>query len=80
MKQTVKTNEVVGMKNRITMAGGNKRLVRPFRRQDLQKYIGYVLLAVTYGRKGHKLWNEIPKLLVTRHRINYKDMFAGKQI
>ena len=44
-------NESVGMKNRITMAGGKKRLVHPFRRQEFWKYIVCVLSEVTYGKK-----------------------------
>ena len=32
MKQMAKLNEAVGMKNRLKIGGGGKRIVRPFRR------------------------------------------------
>ena len=54
-------NEAVCMKNRFTSNGGGKRLVRPFKRQELWKCIGCILSAVTYGKKLHKLWSDIPK-------------------
>ena len=54
-------NEAVGMKNHFTMGGGGKRLVLPFKRRELWKCIGCVLSEVTYGKRGHKLWSEIPK-------------------
>ena len=54
-------NEAVGMKNDVTVGGGGKRLVCPFIWQDLWKFIGCVILAVMYGKKGHNLWGEIPK-------------------
>ena len=44
-----KMNEVVGMKNRVAVGEGGKRIVRPFRRQTFWKYIGCVLFSVTYG-------------------------------
>ena len=34
MKQMEKMNEVVGMKNRVTVGVGVKWIVRPFRRQE----------------------------------------------
>ena len=40
MKQMAKINEAVGMKNRVAVDGGGKRLVRPFKRQDFCKFIG----------------------------------------
>ena len=61
MSYMKKMNEAVGMKDCLTMGGGGKWIVRPFRRQDIRKCIGCVLLEVTYGNKGHKLWSEIPK-------------------
>ena len=54
-------NEAVGMKNRFTVDGGGKQLVRPLKMQEFCKFIGCVLLAVTYGKKGHEIWSEIPK-------------------
>ena len=38
MKQIAKMNEAVGMKNRFTMDGGGKWLVRPFKSQELWKW------------------------------------------
>ena len=52
-----KINEAVGMNNCLTIAGGKKRLVCPFRRKELCKCIGCVPSEVTYGNKGHKLWS-----------------------
>ena len=57
VKKMSRMNEAVGMKNHLTVAGGNKCLVCPFRRQELWKYNIFVLLVVTYGKKGHKLWS-----------------------
>ena len=56
-----KINEAVGMKNCVTMNGGDKRLVLTFKRQELWKCIGRILSEVTYGKKGRKLWSEVPK-------------------
>ena len=55
-----KINKEVGMKNRPMMSAGRKRLVRPFRRQQLRKCIGCILSEVTYGNKGQNIWSEIP--------------------
>ena len=51
LNQIAKTNEAFGMNNYFTMEGGGRRLVRPFRRQQFWKYIGCILLAVTYEKK-----------------------------
>ena len=56
MKQMKNNNEVVGMKNRVTMNGGWKLLVRPFKGQELWKCIGCIILAVTFGVKRHHTW------------------------
>ena len=61
MKKMEKTNEAVGTKNRFTIDGGGKRLVCPFNRKYFWKRIGCILSAVTFGKKGHQLWSEIPK-------------------
>ena len=61
VKQMAKSNEAVGMKNRFTVNGGGKRLVRPFGKHEFWKFVGCVIAAVTYGEKGHKLWSEISK-------------------
>ena len=54
-------NEAVCMKNFFTSNGGGKRPVKLLKKQDLWKYIGCILLEVTYGKKGHKLWSEVSK-------------------
>ena len=61
MKHMENMNEAVGMKNCLTMGGGGKQIVCPLICQEFYKCICYVLLAVTYGKKGHKIWSEIPK-------------------
>ena len=61
MKHISKMNEAVGMKNRFTIDGGGKWLVRTFKKKEFLKYIGCFILAVTYGKKGHNIWSEIPK-------------------
>ena len=60
VKQMEKMNEVVVIRNRFTINGGGKRLVRPFKRQEFWKCIDCIISTVTYGKKGHKLWSEIP--------------------
>ena len=49
------------MKNRLTLYGGDKRLVSPFMSQEFWKCIGCILSAVTYGNKRHNIWSGIPK-------------------
>ena len=61
VKQMAKINEAVGMKNCVTMGGGRKCIARTFRRQEFWKCIVCVLLSVTYGKKRHKVWSELPK-------------------
>ena len=51
--------EVVTMKNRVTLNGGGKRQIKKFTRQEFWKCIVCILLAVTYGKKGRKLWSEV---------------------
>ena len=51
VKKMAKINEAVGIKNHVTMDGGGKRLVCPFKRQEFWKCIGCILSAVTYGNK-----------------------------
>ena len=59
MNYMAKMNEAVDMKNSFTMDGGGKRVVRPFNKKVFWKRIGRILLAVTYGNKGHKIFREI---------------------
>ena len=54
-------NEAVYKKNRVTLNGGGKRQVKNFKRQEFWKCIGCILSAVTYGKKGRKIWSEVPK-------------------
>ena len=68
----VNINEVVGMKNCLDISGVNKRLVCPFRRQYLWKFIGCILQALTYGKKGHNIWSEIPKSLGKKPRTKLR--------
>ena len=49
--QMAKMNETVGMKNCFTIDGGGKRVVCPFNRKGFWKFIGCILLEVTYGKK-----------------------------
>ena len=48
--------EAVGEKNLLDKSGGKKRLVHHFTRQKLWKFIGCILLSVTYGIKVKQLW------------------------
>ena len=61
VKTDGKMNEAVCMKNRVTWNGGGKLQVNKFTRQEFWKCIGCILSAVTYGKKGRKLWSEVPK-------------------
>ena len=61
MKHMAKINEAIGVTNRFTMDGRGKRIFCPFIRQEFWKCIGCIISAVTYGKKGHRLWSEIPK-------------------
>ena len=56
-----KMNEAVCMKNRVILNGGGKRQVKKFTRQEFWKCIGFILLAVTYRKKGRKIWSEVSK-------------------
>ena len=56
-----KMNEAVGIQNFYMINGGGKLLVRPFKSQEFWKFIGYILLEITYGKKWHKLLIDIPK-------------------
>ena len=55
-------NEAVTMKNCVTLNGGGKQQVKKFTRQEFWKCIGCILSAVTYGKKGRKLWSEVSKV------------------
>ena len=49
------------MKNCLDNYGGKKRPVHTFRRKEFWKYINYIILAVTYRKKGHNIWGLSPK-------------------
>ena len=56
-----KMNKAVFMNNRVSENGGGKRQVKKLKSQEFWKCIGCILSAVTYVRKGRKLWSEVPK-------------------
>ena len=60
VKQMEKMNEAVGDKNRLDKSVGKKQLVHPFRRKELWKCIGCIILTFTYGNKGQNMWRETP--------------------
>ena len=49
-------NVAVGEKNCLDLSVEKRQLVHPFRRQECWKFIGCILSAVTYGKKGHNIW------------------------
>ena len=49
------------MKNRLTMSGGKKIPVHTLIRQELCKFVGWILLAFIYGKNEHNIFSEIPK-------------------
>ena len=51
-----KTNEAVGEKNHLEGVGGKKWNVRYFSNNEFWKFIGYIILVVTYRNKGHNIW------------------------
>ena len=53
-----KMNEVVDEHNRLDKCGGKRWLVWHFSNKEFWKYIGCIVLAVTYGKKGHIIWGE----------------------
>ena len=61
VKHMEEINEAVGMNNHLTIVGGGKQIVCPFRIKELWECVGWIILAVTYGKKGHKLWSSAPK-------------------
>ena len=58
VKQTAKTNQVVGEKNRLDTSVGRKRLVHPFTRNEFWKYIGRIISAVKFRVKRYWLWGK----------------------
>ena len=78
MNQMEKMNKVVGMKNCFTIDRGGKRLVRPLKRQELWRFIGCILSSVTYGKKGNKLWSEIPKYFGNKAPTKLQRDVSGK--
>ena len=56
-----KINEAVGMKNHVDVGRGRKRIVCPFKSQELCKCVGCILSVVNYRKKGQKVCSEITK-------------------
>ena len=75
-----KTNLEVGEKNCLDIYGGKKRLVRNFRRQYQWKCIWCIILEDAYRNKGNNLWEETKLLLVSRKKLNYKEILVGTLI
>ena len=73
-------NLAVGENNCLDVYGGKIRLVHPFRRQEIWKFIGCIISAVTYGKKGHNIWGGVKYLLIIRNELNHTEMFVGTQI
>ena len=55
VKIDAKNNITVIDKNYLDIYGGNKQLVRPFRRQAFWKCIVFILSEVTHGKKKEYL-------------------------
>ena len=73
-----KMNLAVGDKNPLDNSGGKKRLVIPFRRHEFCTCIGCILLEVTYGNKGHKLWGETQISIGKKVRAELHRYVRGK--
>ena len=69
--------ESVTMKNRVTLNGGGKRQVKKFTRQEIWKCIGCILSAVTYGKKGRKLWSEVYKGVGKNYNLTLRRDVCG---
>ena len=54
-----KNIEEIGERNWYQKAAGNRRLVRKFSSNEFWKFIGLIILAVTYRNKGYKPWGII---------------------
>ena len=81
VKQTEKINEEFGMKDLVTMNEGGKRVVCLFKMQEFWKCFGFILLAVTYGKKGHKLWSEIAKYFGNMENPNLRrDVYGNTNL
>ena len=76
----IKTNQVVGEKNFPNKSVGMKWSVYNFTRNYLWKCIGCIILAVTDGIKGQRLWENLKHPLVRRGelhcKLHYIDMFT----
>ena len=72
-----KIYEAVSMRNYLTKTGGGKELVSPFRSQEFCKCTGCIVLEETYGKKGHKLWSEIPKTFGNKAPTKLQRYFRG---
>ena len=52
VQHMAKRNLAVGENNSLDIYGGNKHLFYPFRRGEFWKFIGCIILEVTYGKRG----------------------------
>ena len=58
-----------GDNNRLGIYGVKKQLVHPFRKKWFCKCVGFILSAVTYRKKLHKICGKTPiYILVRRHK------------
>ena len=73
-------NEAVCMKNCVTLNGGGKRQLKIFTRQEFWKCIGCILSAVTYRKKGRKLWSEVYKVVGKHNNLTLQRDFLGPPI
>ena len=80
MKHMARMNEAVSIKNRFTMDGGGKRSASTFKRQEFWKCIGFILSAVTYGKKGKSFGGIYQNLLLGWHLLIYEEMFVETPI
>ena len=77
MNQMETINEPVSMKNRLMMGGGGGYIVYSFRKKYLWGFISFVISEVTYGKKGQRLWVEIPKYFGNKAPTKLQRDFRG---
>ena len=80
VKQIVKMNEAVGMKNNITMDGGGKRLVRHFKGKSSGNVLVLLYRQLPMGIKYTSFGVKYQKFLVGWHLLNYKEMLVETPI
>ena len=70
-------NKSFGMKNCLDISGRKKQLCCTFISQCLWKYVGCVLLAVTYGKKGKNIWRKTKKYFGKKERTKLHRYVRG---